>query len=143
VGVSGRATRSGERGADALVWRGGPVRGPGARGTAADRGLRGGSGSAGDGGDRAGAGGGGGVAGRPGGGPSAGGGGAGSLTMRGCGGEGRFEDPGLGARRLTADCGGDPVRQVMGVIALALGAEGEWRGDTAVVRPRAEVAPAR
>jgi len=63
--------------------------------------------------------------------------------MRWYGVEVRFEDPALEARRLTADFVGDPVRQVMEVIALALGAEVEWRGDTAVVRPRAEVAPAR
>lgn len=53
----------------------------------------------------------------------------------------RFEDPALEARRLTADFAGDPVREVMDVIALALGAEVAWMGDTAVVRPRVDEAP--
>jgi transmembrane sensor len=43
-------------------------------------------------------------------------------------------DPALADRHLTASFTGERGGQVLKVIALALGAEVEMRGDTAVVR---------
>jgi transmembrane sensor len=47
----------------------------------------------------------------------------------------RAGDPALAGRRLTASFDGEPRESVLQVIALALGAEVEMRGDTAVLRP--------
>lgn len=49
----------------------------------------------------------------------------------------RVADSALARRHLTASFRGEPVEQVLDVIALALGARVERRGDTAVVRARA------
>ena len=46
----------------------------------------------------------------------------------------RADDPALAGRRLTATFGGESTEQVLQVIALALGATVERRGDTAVLR---------
>jgi transmembrane sensor len=45
-------------------------------------------------------------------------------------------DSSLAGRHLTASFAGEPVQQVLDVIALALGARIERRGDTAVVRAK-------
>ena len=54
----------------------------------------------------------------------------------------RLADSALGARHLTATFDGESADEVLRVIGLALGADVERRGDTAVVRPRAST-PAR
>lgn len=46
----------------------------------------------------------------------------------------RVDDPALTGRHLTASFAGEPAPQVLRVIALALGAELQMRGDTAVLR---------
>ncbi|MGQ0561719.1 MAG: FecR family protein [Gemmatimonadota bacterium] len=46
----------------------------------------------------------------------------------------RVEDPALARRHITASFRGEPVQQVLAVIALALGARIELNGDTAIVR---------
>ncbi len=43
-------------------------------------------------------------------------------------------DPSLTKRHVTASFAGEPVQQVVDVIALALGARVEWRGTTAVLQ---------
>jgi len=48
----------------------------------------------------------------------------------------RIPDPNLAGRHLTASFAGEPVAEVLRIIGLALGAEIERRGDTAVVRSR-------
>jgi transmembrane sensor len=53
----------------------------------------------------------------------------------------RVEDSALARRHLTADFAGEPVARVLDVLALALGAEVERRGDSASVRPAAGVPP--
>jgi transmembrane sensor len=45
----------------------------------------------------------------------------------------RIDDPNLAGRHITATFTGEPVQQVLDVIALALGARIEMRGDTAFV----------
>jgi transmembrane sensor len=49
----------------------------------------------------------------------------------------RAADPALGDRRLTATFRGESRQQVLDIIALALGATVELRGDTAFLRPAA------
>ena len=49
----------------------------------------------------------------------------------------RLTDSALDARHLTATFEGESADAVLRVIGLALGADVERRGDTAVVRPRA------
>jgi len=46
----------------------------------------------------------------------------------------RVADPALAGRRLTASFAGEPREQVLRVVALALGAELELRGDVATLR---------
>lgn len=48
----------------------------------------------------------------------------------------QITDPTLAGRHLTASFAGEPVPAVLSVIGLALGAQIERRGDTAVVRTR-------
>lgn len=43
-------------------------------------------------------------------------------------------DSALARRHITATFSGEPVRRVVQVVGLALGAEVEWHGDTAVIR---------
>lgn len=52
----------------------------------------------------------------------------------------RADDPAIADRRLTASFQGEPPEQVLRVIALALGAEVQTRGDTAVLTAVAEEA---
>jgi transmembrane sensor len=53
----------------------------------------------------------------------------------------RVADPALAGRVLTASFKDEPPAQVLRVVALALGAEVEMRGDTAVLRPAGTGAP--
>lgn len=46
----------------------------------------------------------------------------------------RVDDPALASRHLTASFSGDPAKQVVQVIALAVGAQAAWHGDTVVMR---------
>lgn len=46
----------------------------------------------------------------------------------------RVDDPALASRHLTATFSGDPAKQVVQVIALAVGAQVAWQGDTVVMR---------
>jgi transmembrane sensor len=46
----------------------------------------------------------------------------------------RIADPSLAGRHLTATFSGEPASRVLEVISLALGADIERHGDTAVVR---------
>jgi transmembrane sensor len=45
----------------------------------------------------------------------------------------RIADPALASRHITATFAGEPVQKVLDVIALALGARVEMRGDTAII----------
>ncbi len=49
----------------------------------------------------------------------------------------RVGDPALEGRHVTASFAGDSARAVMRVIALSLGAQAEWHGDTAVLKSQA------